>query len=1330
MIKIKIMNKSTIFTLLISALISVSGSSQNLTRPNIVGPGGVRVNSYTGNMFLQRSDLYLAGRIPIDISFSYNSSDRKINRGYGRGWTFNYGMKLIELHDSVMVVRNDGRNDIFTPGSPTLLTAPKGIFDSLKKIGVGVYQLRSKDGTKYFFENPTHKRLTKIEDRNNNALVFSYTDSLISTITDGAGRAIQLTYSGGNLATIVEANGSPTRTISFDYDNGGNLKKVTDPMSFTTEYSYAVNGPMNTVKDKNGNVVDVVYNESFAVKEIISCLTKQTITYNATSLTTHVTELIGTTNQVTSYKFNNDGNLIQKTGNCCGYNVKYEYDQDKNVSKLTDADGNVYTYTYDNRGNMLSETDPLNHTSLYSYEIAYNQLTDVTDKNGNRTSYSYDVNGNLLTTDKPLTLTTSYIHATNGDLTKFTDGRGNSTSFTYDTYGNIVTIHRPLNCTTTFTYDSKSRKITETDPLTYTTNFSYDKLNRLLSITNAMNSQSVFTYDPNGNLLTSKDANNHITTNSYDALDRVIKVTNPLGKSKKMIYDAKGNILNMADENENSTINEYDNLNRIISKSNAANETFFYSYDNNGNLVSVSYPNGNTVTLIYDRVNRLIQVSDAVGAISEYIYDNNDNKISEKDGSLNITTFTYDALNRLTTVTDPLGHSSHLNYDKTNNIVSLKNKNDKTTIYMYDALNRQTSVKDPLNYVTTFSYDAMGNLINVSDANNNNTSYAYDSLNRKILQTFADGSTRKYTYDKVGNVLTKQDGNSIITSYTYNSADRLIARAYPSNLDLYSYDDAGRMITANNNNASISFEYDVNNRLTKESLNGKQTEYIYDIAGRKRSLKYPGGRLIVERYDERDRLIEVKDGSENIATFNYDMSNRNTNLVYSNGTSTTFLFDPLNRITSISSNPNEFQVLTYSYDKEGNKLFEKKLHGNHHSEQYTYDDDNRLVGFKRGALVGEIITTPVGQIQYNYDGAGNRTSMNVNGNVTLYTANVTNSYVNIVGTSTISPSYDNNGNLIYDGLYHYSYDSQNRLSSVNNNSIATYKYDALGRRIEKTLGSSFIKYYYAGDRVIQKDSLNNIKATYVYGTWVDEILSMNIDSSQYFFHPNALGSVSTITNKFGNVVERYEYDPYGKVDLFDASDNQISSPVSKNEFSFCGRQVDFETGNINFRNRDYKAGFGRFNQRDPLGFLDDFSMYGYARCNPVNFTDPYGLKTVICKKPLHSLGGSGTKTGPDKWWNPLYHEYICVFKNNEWICGGQDRAGNPVWSPGKPSEGDYYSPTNCEDSKDSNDCVDNCLIPKLTSKNRPRYGIGPQGTDCQDWVDDQINDCIKKCQKK
>jgi RHS repeat-associated protein len=1178
-----------------------------------MGPGGVRGNSYTGNLFYQRTDLHLAGRMPIDISFSYNSADQGRSNGYGRGWTFGYGMQVKEKADTSTIIRNDGRKDVFIRNatSPGAFTAPKGVFDSLISTGSGKYVLRSKDGSKYFFDNASHQRITRQEDRNGNALVFSYTDSLITQIADGAGRTIQLNYNSGKLEKVIDANGSPTRTISYQYDNQGNLQKVTDPMGFTMEYAYVVNGPLNTVTDRNGNTVNLVYNANYAVKEIISCLTRQTINYIPNTNTTHVTELVGSTNQLTSYKFDANGNLIQKTGNCCGFNVQYEYDQDKNISKIIDANGKTYNYTYDGMGNLLSETDPLNHSIRYSYEPVFNKISKVTDKNGNTTSYTYDQRGNLTKVEKPLSITESYTYAANGDMASYTDGRGNTTNYTYDGYGDLTAIKRPLNSTTNYSYDSKSRKLTETDPLNHVTTYTYNDLDRITKVTDALNNNTNYTYDPNGNLTAVTDANNHTTSYGFDALDRKIKITDALGHDTKMAYDAKGNLTALTDANGNTTKYTYDEQSRLTSKTNAANETTSYGYDGNGNAISIEHPNGNKVVNTYDDVNRLIKVVDVIGPIMSYTYDNNGNKLTETDGNGNGTTYGYDGLNRQASSTDALGHALLYSYDKGNNRISYTDKNNHSATYDYDELNRLVSNTDPLGQSTLFHYDASSNLLSVTDAKNNVTSYSYDMLNRKVIEGFADGNSKSFSYDSVGNLVSLTDAKGVTVKYVYDVLNRLIKRDYPNaNDDVFTYDNTGKKLTANNADATILFVYDNAGRLISETLNGKTTSYVYQISNKQRTIKYPSGRIIENKLDARDRLIDVNEEGQSISSFTYDASDRNISTHYLNGTSTIYSFDAVNRIVSALSNPGGFQNFSYGYDNEGNKLFEQRVYNPVGSEQYSYDKLNRLTEFKVGNLIGTSIPAPARYIQYNYDAVGNRTSSNDNGNIVNYIANNVNEYDQLSGITNVTPDYDNQGNLVFDGTYNFSYDPSNRITLVNNGTVAGYKYDALGRRIKKIFDSSAVNYYYSGNQFIEERNDNDsVLALYVYGSFIDQALTISKNGTSYYYHYNNLNTITSITNVLGKVVEQYKYDAYGNFSILDSGLNELNNSKIGNTFFFSGRQFDFESGKYYYRNRTYDARIGRFNQRDPIGFWGgSINLYTYLSNNPINRVDPFGTK--------------------------------------------------------------------------------------------------------------------------
>lgn len=69
-----------------------------------------------------------------------------------------------------------------------------------------------------------------MEEPNGNFINFSYTDTLLTTITNSAGQSISFTYNPqGKLATVVDAVATPSRTFTYTYETGGNLKEVKDP---------------------------------------------------------------------------------------------------------------------------------------------------------------------------------------------------------------------------------------------------------------------------------------------------------------------------------------------------------------------------------------------------------------------------------------------------------------------------------------------------------------------------------------------------------------------------------------------------------------------------------------------------------------------------------------------------------------------------------------------------------------------------------------------------------------------------------------------------------------------------------------------------------------------------------------------------------------------------------------------------------------------------------------------------------------------------------------------------------------------------------------------
>jgi RHS repeat-associated protein len=223
---------------------------------------------------------------------------------------------------------------------------------------------------------------------------------------------------------------------------------------------------------------------------------------------------------------------------------------------------------------------------------------------------------------------------------------------------------------------------------------------------------------------------------------------------------------------------------------------------------------------------------------------------------------------------------------------------------------------------------------------------------------------------------------------------------------------------------------------------------------------------------------------------------------------------------------------------------------------------------------------------------------------------------------TCSLVYNPDGDLIDGCNLKYTYDEESRLTTATRISdsvvVGQYQYDALSRRVQKIAGASgtptTTQYYYDDARVIEEQTpAGATLATYVYGNYADEILTMDRGGQTYYYHQNALWSVEAITNSLAAVVERYSYDAYGEPSIFNRSGSPIAvnswgTPHSAigNPWVFTGREFDEETGLYYYRARYYDPTLARFLQRDPLQYVDGLKLYEYAEDSPTNRSDLFG----------------------------------------------------------------------------------------------------------------------------
>ena len=294
---------------------------------------------------------------------------------------------------------------------------------------------------------------------------------------------------------------------------------------------------------------------------------------------------------------------------------------------------------------------------------------------------------------------------------------------------------------------------------------------------------------------------------------------------------------------------------------------------------------------------------------------------------------------------------------------------------------------------------------------------------------------------------------------------------------------------------------------------------LYNMVGDQVSLADSLGGQQTMLYDGAARLTRLTTTSGGAIDLSYDLAGRLTGTTRPNGTSSTHSYDAAGRLAGLlhSLGVSDFLDLGFGYDAAGNIT---AITEPGEVRSFGYDDLNRLVTAGTAALPES----------YGYDPAGNRTVSHRSNSHSHDDAN------RLLEDQQFLYLYDLNGNLTAktdkatSDLTSYSYDAQNQLTRIDfpGGGYAEYKYDGLGRRIEKDVDGTITRYVYDGtDIVMTFDDLGVLQARVNHGDRVDQPLFMARGGQATYYHGDHLGSVRALSDAGGAVVNSYAYDAFG-----------------------------------------------------------------------------------------------------------------------------------------------------------------------------------------------------------
>lgn len=1062
--------------------------------------------------------------------------------------------------------------------------------------------------------------------------------------------------STSQIATMDGPRTDVNDVTAFTYNTtNGNLTKITDALGYETSFtSHDASGRPQMITDPNGSVTTLTYHPrgwltSRTVDGHITTfdydnvgqLTKLTLptgayinyTYDAAHRLTDITDNLGNT---IHYTLDAMGNRTMEATKDSGGNVKRvlerEYDELSQLFLMISGEGNITRYAYDQNGNQTAMTDPRNTGTNRNTAKTLNPLqTDNTSQS------LYDALNRLVevvhlqsANNSNDDVITTYEYNALDQLTKVIDPNGLETIYTYNALGDLEQLQSPDTGVTTYTYDDAGNRITQTDARNVTTTYTYDALNRLTSVSYPDNSLNVtYIYDQNGSgqngigrLTTMQDASGQtqyvydkrgnttakvITVDgltsifqyAYNGADQITQITYPSGTQINYVYDAAGRVNSVTLDDGTSTRTLADNL----------------DYAPFGPITAMDFGNNIAMTRQYDQDYRLISNTQGNIINTSYQYDaaSNIDAITDNLNSSTNQLFNYDGLSRLTYAQGIYGTQSY-DYDATGNR-TLITYGASTQNYNYPANSHHLDNIDNAEY---FSYDANGNStdlphlglgsLNYNDQNRlsdiSGVTYTYNGNGERVKKD--NGNTTYYDFGLNGELLAERDDSgTILNEYVYVNG-QFLATTTPSQ------NDSGNDIRTAEWEVAGMGDFDgdgVSDVFWRNMTNGQN--YLY--------LMTNGSTIKLEGLLNTVGLLWQIAG---VGDFDGDGKDdifwRNTN----NGDNYVYLMNGL----SIKLNAKVDTVADQNWqvagigDLNGNGKDDILWRHATSTQNWIYLMNGKNIAQSAALNTAAAVWKVQGLGDFNGDGKEDILwRHNTSGQVWMYQMNG----IGIQSQQAVTTESDLNWKIVgvddlggdgkADIVWRHTGDGKNWLYQMNGFSITQNQLiNTVSDQNWTIAGTGRLNSDNKADLFWRHASLGNSNAYYMNGKSITQSVYVwrdsYIEGNRYYVHTDHLGTPQSLTDANQTTVWDADYEPFGQA--------LINNQTITNNVRFPGQYFDDETGLHYNYFRTYDPSLGRYITSDPIGLGGGINTFAYVESNPIIGIDFDGLNAIFLPKPI------------------------------------------------------------------------------------------------------------------